>query len=95
MEDRRCFVYIVRCADDSLYTGWTTSLSRRMEAHNAGRGAKYTRSRRPVRLVWAEVQPDRSAALRREAELKRLPRAAKLTLIAGAKLPLPGQGPAD
>lgn len=88
MEEKPCFVYMVRCADGSLYTGWTTDLARRVAAHNAGRGAKYTRSRRPVRLVWAEPQPHRSAALRREAAVKALPRAAKLALAAaGAPLP--------
>lgn len=93
MEQCRCFVYMVRCADDSLYTGWTTSLVRRVAAHNAGRGAKYTRSRRPVRLVWAEPQPDRSAALRRELEIKRLTRAEKLALIAAAPSPPETESP--
>ena len=79
---RGCFVYMVRCADGSLYTGWTTCLARRVAAHNAGRGAKYTRSRRPVCLVWAECQPDPSAALRREAAVKRLSRQQKLALVA-------------
>lgn len=78
-----CFVYIVQCADDTLYTGWTTSLPRRLAAHNSGaRGAKYTRSRRPVRLVWFEKHPTPSAALRREAAIKRLSRPQKLALIA-------------
>lgn len=79
--DRCCFVYMVQCADGSLYTGWTTCLARRVAAHNAGRGAKYTRSRRPVCLVWAERQPDPSAALRREAAVKRLSRQQKLALV--------------
>lgn len=77
-----CFVYMVRCADGTLYTGWTNSLARRLAAHNSGRGAKYTRSRRPVALVWAEEQDSLSAALRREAAVKRLSRAEKLALIA-------------
>lgn len=77
-----CFVYMVRCADDTLYTGWTNSLSRRVAAHNSGHGAKYTRSRRPVSLVWAEEQSSVPAALRREAAVKRLSRAEKLALIA-------------
>lgn len=72
---------MVQCADGSLYTGWTTCLVRRVAAHNAGRGAKYTRSRRPVRLVWAERQPDPPAALRREAAVKRLSRQQKLALV--------------
>jgi putative endonuclease len=77
---------MVECADGSLYTGWTNRLPQRIAAHNRGRGAKYTRSRLPVRLVWAEAQPDSSAALRREAALKRLTRREKLALIAAAPL---------
>lgn len=76
-----CYVYILRCADGSLYTGWTDDLPRRLTAHNAGRGAKYTRARRPVTLLYTEYLPDKSAALRREAAIKRLPRAKKLALI--------------
>jgi putative endonuclease len=76
-----CYVYMVQCADGTLYTGWTNSLPRRLKAHNAGRGAKYTRSRRPVCLVWAEQLPSPSDALRREAAIKRLSRAQKLALI--------------
>lgn len=75
------FVYIVECADQTLYTGWTTDLHRRLAAHNAGKGAKYTRSRTPVRLVYTETQPDPSAAMRREIEIKRLRRHHKLQLI--------------
>ena len=84
--EQGCFVYMVECADGSLYTGWTNRLPQRVAAHNRGRGAKYTRSRLPVRLVWAEAQPDSSAALRREAALKRLTRREKLALIAAAPL---------
>ena len=75
-------VYIVECADASLYTGIARNLSERVEKHNAGSGAKYTRSRLPVRLVYSEAWPDRSGALQREASIKRLPRTAKLKLIA-------------
>lgn len=74
-------VYILRCADGTLYTGWTTDLERRLRAHNSGQGAKYTRGRRPVRLVYWEEQPNRSAAQRREAAIRRLSRARKLELI--------------
>ncbi len=74
------FVYIVECADGTLYTGWTTDVERRLKAHNAGRGAKYTRQRRPVRLIYSEAVTDRRAALKREAAIKRLRRAAKLRL---------------
>ena len=75
-------VYILRCGDGSLYTGITNDLSRRLAAHSSGRGAKYTRSRLPVELVYREAVPDRSAALRREAAIKRMDRRAKLALIA-------------
>lgn len=74
-------VYIVECADQTLYTGWTTNIEQRLRAHNTGRGAKYTRSRVPVRLVYTEEQPDRSTALQRELEIKRMKRARKLELI--------------
>ena len=83
------YVYMVRCADGSLYTGWTTDPAHRIAAHNAGEGAKYTRSRRPVELVYLESFELRSDALRREAALKRLPRAQKLALIAARTCNLP------
>ncbi len=76
------FVYILECADGSFYTGWTTDLERRVAQHNTGRGAGYTRSHRPVKLVYWEEHPDRSSAQRREIALKRLPRARKAALIA-------------
>ena len=76
------YVYILRCRDASLYTGITTDVARRVAVHNRGKGAKYTRSRLPVTLVYQEPQPDKSAALRRELEIKRLTRAEKLQLIA-------------
>ena len=76
-------VYIVRCADQTLYTGIATDLSRRLAQHNAGKGAAYTRARRPVVLVHREAAPDRGAALRREAAIKRLPAAAKRALVGG------------
>lgn len=75
------YVYLLRCGDGSLYTGVTNDLSRRLAAHQAGRGAKYTRSRLPVELVYQEMLPDQSAALRREAAIKRLPRTGKLALL--------------
>ena len=77
------FVYIVECADQTLYTGWTTNIERRLKAHNAGRGAKYTQQRGPVRVVYSEEMPDRGAALKRELQIKRMPRAEKLKLIEG------------
>lgn len=80
-------VYILLCADGTLYTGIARNAERRLQVHNSGKGAKYTRSRLPVRLVYRESQPDKSAALRREAEIKRLPRTEKLALIAAYKMP--------
>jgi putative endonuclease len=74
-------VYILRCRDDSLYTGITTDLARRLAVHRRGRGSRYTRSRLPVRVVYRERRPTRSAALRREAAIKRLSHAAKLRLV--------------
>jgi putative endonuclease len=75
------FVYIVRCADGTLYTGWTTHVERRVAQHNAGRGAAYTRMRRPVALVYQEEVPDRSAAVRREVAIKKLDRERKERLV--------------
>ncbi|MEZ4156550.1 MAG: GIY-YIG nuclease family protein [Candidatus Paceibacterota bacterium] len=76
------FVYILRCADGSLYTGYARDLARREEEHNSSPlGAKYTRGRRPVKLIYSERLPTRSAALKREAEIKRLTRTQKLSLI--------------
>lgn len=74
------YVYIVRCADRTLYTGVARDLSARIEAHNLGRGAKYTRARLPVKLIYQETVTDRSAALRREHAIKRLSRAEKRAL---------------
>ena len=76
------YVYLLRCADNSLYCGWTTDLRRRLQAHSSGAASRYTRSRRPVELAMVLPVADRSTALREEARIKRLPRAAKLELIA-------------
>jgi putative endonuclease len=78
------FVYLLRCCDDSLYCGWTNDVQRRMAAHRSGTASRYTRSRRPVELAVAIPVADRSAALREEARIKRLTRAAKLRMIAAA-----------
>lgn len=78
-------VYILRCGDGTLYTGCTNDLARRLAAHSAGRGAKYTRARLPVALVYQEPAADRSQALRREAAIKALSRAQKLALIRGGE----------
>ena len=77
------YVYMLRCGDGSLYTGATTDVERRLQTHRAGRGAKYTRSRLPLDVAYTELVSDRSAALRREAEIKKLSRADKLRLAAG------------
>jgi putative endonuclease len=76
-----CYCYIVECADGSLYTGWTTDPERRVKEHNAGRGAFYTRWRRPVSLMYLEELPSRSTAQRRENEIKKLTRQKKLALV--------------
>ena len=76
-------VYMLRCRGGSLYTGITNDLTRRLERHRAGTASAFTRSRRPVRLVYEERQPTRSAALRREAALRRLSRPEKLALVRG------------
>jgi len=75
------YVYILRCADGTLYTGWTTDLKARVEAHDRGQGAKYTRGRGPVELVYKEELPDKPAALQREWAIKQLTRQEKLALI--------------
>jgi len=75
------YTYIVQCADGTLYTGWTASLEKRLAAHNAGTGAKYTRIRLPVKLVYWEEQENQSAAQKREASIKKLKRCKKEALI--------------
>lgn len=75
------WVYILRCADDTLYTGWTNDLPRRVAAHNAGKGAKYTRSRLPVELIYAEQADTREAAMSREWHIKHMSRDEKMRLI--------------
>jgi predicted GIY-YIG superfamily endonuclease len=75
------YVYILRCSDGTLYTGVTTDVQRRCRQHNAGTASRYTRSRRPTRLVYQEEQPDRSTALKREAAIKALSRKQKEALI--------------
>jgi putative endonuclease len=76
------WVYMLRCADGSLYTGWSTDVRRRLERHRAGKASRYTASRLPVELELALPMADRSAAMREEARIKRLDRTAKLALIA-------------
>ena len=75
------YVYFLRCGDGSLYTGWTNDLEQRLAAHQSGKGAKYTRGRLPIEMVYFEEMPDKSAALKRENELKKLKKAKKELLI--------------
>lgn len=75
------FCYILHCSDGTYYTGWTTDPSRREKQHNAGRGAKYTRTRRPVKMVYIEEQPDRPTAMKRERAIKKMAREQKRKLI--------------
>ena len=79
------YVYMLRCRDNSLYTGYTDDPERRLMVHNAGKGAKYTRSRLPVALAYQEQCPDKSAALKREFALKRLSKPEKEALIAATE----------
>jgi putative endonuclease len=76
------FVYLLRCADGTLYCGWTTDIARRLAQHQSGTASRYTRARLPVTLALEIPVADRSAALREEARIKRLPRQEKLALIA-------------
>ena len=82
-----CWVYILRCADGTFYTGVAADVEKRTALHNAGLGAKYTRGRGPVQPVYRELCPDRSAALRREAAIKKLTHSQKIRLIQSAKTP--------
>ena len=75
------YTYILRCTDGTYYCGWTNNLDRRLKAHNEGKGAKYTRSRRPVALVYYEAFSTKEEAMRREYEIKQLPRKKKEELI--------------
>ena len=79
------FIYLLRCADGSLYCGWTTDPEARLAAHNSGQGAKYTRSRLPAELVYTEAYEDRHEALSREWHIKRMSRAEKERLISAGK----------
>ena len=81
--ERQMGVYMLLCGGGTLYTGWTNDLERRISAHMSGRGCKYTASHQPVQLVYFEPQPSRSAALRREHQIKQLSRAQKDALRAG------------
>ena len=75
------YTYIVKCSDETLYTGWTNNLKKRLEAHNSGKGAKYTKNRRPVELVYFEEYDTKQEAMKREYAIKQLSRQKKLALI--------------
>ncbi|HNK63831.1 MAG TPA: GIY-YIG nuclease family protein [Anaerolineales bacterium] len=76
-----CYCYILECSDGTYYTGWTNNPERRVAQHNKGVGARYTKTRRPVKLVYLEEQPDKIAALKRERAIKALPRKKKMELF--------------
>ncbi|HAX70421.1 MAG TPA: hypothetical protein DCY14_12485 [Anaerolineae bacterium] len=76
-----CYCYILECSDGTYYTGWTTDPERRVKQHNKGLGARYTKTRRPVKLVYLEEQPDKISALKRERAIKALPRKKKMELF--------------
>ena len=78
---QRNYTYIVKCSDETLYTGWTNNLEKRLEAHNSGKGAKYTKTRRPVKLVYFEEYDTKQEAMKREYAIKQLSRQKKLALI--------------
>jgi len=85
--DTAYYCYMVRCANDAFYTGWTTDPLRRLAEHNAGRGARYTRMNGPVELVYVEQVADHISALKREAEIKKIGHACKAVLVAANPLP--------
>lgn len=78
---RKNYTYIVKCSDNTLYTGWTNNLENRIAAHNSGNGAKYTKNRRPVSLVYYEIHDTKEAAMKREYAIKKMSRADKDALI--------------
>ncbi len=79
------YIYILECSDDTLYTGYTTDIARRIDQHNRGKGAKYTRGRTPVKLKYSEEFKTKSAAMKREYKIKQLKRQDKLKLIKGGQ----------
>lgn len=81
--EEKAFVYLLRCNDNSLYCGWSSDLSKRVKAHNTGKGAKYTKARLPVKLVYFEVYEDKIIAMKREYEIKQLTKLQKERLING------------
>jgi putative endonuclease len=88
------YVYIVECSDGSLYTGWSIDVEARVKVHNAGRGARYTKMHRPVKLVYSETHRTRKAAMKREVAIKKWPREKKLKLISDQLISDRGSGKA-
>ena len=82
LPNKKYFLYILRCVDDSLYTGITNDINNRLATHRAGKGSKYVRSRLPVKLIYTEEFPDKSSAAKREAEVKSWSREEKLSKLA-------------
>lgn len=80
-----CYCYIVECADGTYYAGWTVDPERRVAIHNKGRGARYTRTRGPVKLVYVEELPDRKSAMKRETAIKKMKRGMKMKLVSESK----------
>jgi putative endonuclease len=80
-----CYCYIVECVDGTYYTGWAVNPEKRVAMHNNGRGARYTKTRRPVRLVYIEELPDRTSAMKREIAIKKMKREGKMKLIGESK----------
>jgi putative endonuclease len=80
-----CYCYILECSDGTFYTGWTTDPERRVSQHNKGNGAKYTSTRRPVKMVYLEPHPTRTDAMKREITIKKMKRAQKIQLVEGKK----------
>ncbi|MEH2944253.1 GIY-YIG nuclease family protein [Lachnospiraceae bacterium KK002] len=83
MKEKENVTYILQCSDGTLYTGWTNNLEKRLEQHNAGKGAKYTRGRGPVKLLYQEAHETKQEAMQREAWIKKLTRKEKEALIHG------------
>lgn len=83
MDEKQNITYMLKCSDGTLYTGWTNNLEKRLKEHNAGQGAKYTRGRRPVKLVYTEIHDTKREAMQREAQIKKLTRKEKEALIQG------------
>ncbi len=88
MREEKHYTYILQCADGTLYTGYTNNLTKRVETHNRGKGAKYTRSRLPVKLVYFEIYSTKQCAMKREYEIKKFNRKQKLKLIENSKTEL-------